>query len=133
MFNQAFQPARTEFDWLSRDEAVVDAYVHDPWCGFGLDSASGKSMFIEARKFADPAQLAAIRSELPIHIVVGESDPVNAEMQLVYALVDRLHSAGLGNVTLQSYPEGRHEILNETNRDEVVDEIVTWVKDTVGS
>lgn len=61
-FNAPFRPARTEYDWLSRDEAVVDAYVADPACGFGIDTGSARAMFAGARRGADPAQVAAIRS-----------------------------------------------------------------------
>ena len=60
-FNAAFEPARTESDWLSRDEAEVDTYLADPWCGFGIDAAAPASMLIEAPATADPAKLAAIR------------------------------------------------------------------------
>jgi alpha-beta hydrolase superfamily lysophospholipase len=129
MFNAPFAPARTEFDWLTRDEAIVDAYVADPWCGMGLDLGAGQAMFAGARRLADPAALGAIRSALPVLIVVGDADPVNGQMQLVHALVQRLTEAGLGDVTLQSYPDGRHEILNETNRDEVTRRLVEWVQD----
>lgn len=62
MFNAAFQPQRTDFDWLSRDEAQVDAYIADPWCGFGLDVPGGRSMFVAARELVDPARLAGGRA-----------------------------------------------------------------------
>ena len=77
MFNAPFQPARTDYDWLSRDEAIVDAYVADPGCGFGIDTGSTRAMFTGARRGTDPAQVAAIRSSLPVYIAVGKADPVN--------------------------------------------------------
>src|SRR5206468_1568217 len=76
-FNAAFEPARTDYDWLSRDEAQVDAYVADGRCGFGLDAESGKEMFAAARRAADSSALARVRSDLPLYIVVGDADPVN--------------------------------------------------------
>jgi alpha-beta hydrolase superfamily lysophospholipase len=126
-FNAAFEPARTEFDWLSRDEAIVDAYIADPRCGFGIDSDAGKGMFAGARRMADPGQVTAIRPDLPLYIAAGELDPVNANLALLHVLVDRYRAAGLTDVTVRTYPGARHEILNETNRDEVVARILDWI------
>lgn len=126
MFNAPFQPARTDYDWLSRDEAQVDAYVADPMCGFGIDTQSAKDMFVGARRLADPAQVAAIRSSLPVYIAVGEADPVNGALTVLQPLVDRLREAGLTDVTVVTYPEARHEILNETNSAEVISSLMMW-------
>jgi alpha-beta hydrolase superfamily lysophospholipase len=126
-FNAAFQPARTEFDWLSRDEAIVDAYIADPRCGFGMDTASAKDMFAGARRMADPAQVSAVRADLPLYVAVGELDPVNANLALLNVLVDRYRAAGLTDVTVRTYPGARHEILNETNRDKVVASMLDWL------
>ena len=127
MFNAPFAPARTDYDWLSRDEAQVDAYVADPHCGFGLDGEGGKQMFVAARQLADPDRLAGLRTALPVYIAVGEHDPVNGELALVHGLVDRLREAGLGDVTLRTWPEARHEVFNETNRDEIYADVLTWI------
>lgn len=126
-FNAAFAPARTEFDWLSRDEAIVDAYIADPRCGFGIDADAGKDMFAGARRMADPGQVAAVRPDLPLYIAAGELDPVNANLALLNVLVDRYRAAGLTNVTVRTYPGARHEILNETNRDEVEAGLLAWI------
>jgi len=127
VFNAAFAPARTEFDWLSRDEAIVDAYIADPRCGFGIDTDAAKGMFAGARRMADPGQVAAVRPDLPLYIAAGESDPVNANLALLNVLIDRYRAAGLTDVTVRTYPGARHEILNETNRDEVVASIIDWI------
>jgi alpha-beta hydrolase superfamily lysophospholipase len=126
-FNAAFQPARTDFDWLSRDEAQVDAYIADPLTGFGLDSDGGKAMFAAGHAVADPARLAQIRDSLPLYVAVGELDPVNGQLALVHVLVERYEAAGLTDVTLVTYPEARHEIFNETNRDEVFADLLSWL------
>ena len=126
-FNAPFAPARTDYDWLSRDEAMVDAYVADPRCGFGIDTAAGRAMFTGARRGADPAQVAAIRASLPLYIAVGEADPVNGGLALLTPLADRYRAAGLTDVTVRTYPGARHEILNETNRDEIIAELITWI------
>jgi alpha-beta hydrolase superfamily lysophospholipase len=127
IFNAAFAPARTDFDWLSRDEAIVDAYIADPACGFGIDAEATKGMFAGARRLADPAQVAAMRSDLPVYIAVGENDPVNGGLALLTPLTDRYQAAGLDDVTVRVYPGARHEILNETNRDEVIAELNAWL------
>ena len=132
-FNAPFAPARTEFDWLSRDAGEVDKYVADPRCGFGLDTAAGKQMFLAAREVADPERLGRIRAELPVYIAVGEQDPVNGNLALVHALAQRLQEAGLKDVTLRTYPEARHEVFNEVNRDEVVDDLVGWLDERMAT
>ncbi|MGY0541465.1 alpha/beta fold hydrolase [Nocardioides sp. YJ-D4] len=127
MFNAAFQPARTDYDWLSRDEAEVDKYVADPLCGFGVDIVGAKDMFVGSRQLADPARLAQMRSDLPVYIAVGDMDPVNGQLALVNALADRYREAELADVTLRVYPGARHEVLNETNRDEIVADLAAWL------
>ena len=126
-FNAPFEPGRTGFEWLSRDDAQVDAYVADPLCGFGYDVEGLKAVFEGARAAADPDRLAAIRSDLPVYVAVGDQDPVNGQLQLVHALVGRYQAAGLTDVELHTYPGARHEILNETNRDEVETDLVRWL------
>jgi alpha-beta hydrolase superfamily lysophospholipase len=128
MFNLAFQPARTDYDWLSRDEATVDAYISDPMCGFGIDTASAKAMFAGARRLADPAQVAAMRPDLPVYLAAGEKDPVNGGLTLLDALAERYRAAGLTDLTVQVYPDARHEILNEINRGEVTAAVIAWLR-----
>jgi len=126
-FNAPFQPARTDYDWLSRDEVIVDAYVADPRCGFGMDTSSARAMFAGARRGADPAQVAAIRPDLPVYIAVGEADPVNAGLALLTPLTERYKAAGLTDLTIRTYPAARHEILNEINRDEIIADLRNWL------
>jgi alpha-beta hydrolase superfamily lysophospholipase len=127
-FNAPFQPARTDFDWLSRDESIVDAYLSDPLCGFGLDTASAKDMFVGARRLADPVQVARMPHDLPMYLAVGSKDPVNGGLTLLWPLVDRYRAAGLTDVTVRVYDDGRHEILNEVNRAEVIDDLLQWLQ-----
>ncbi|MCD2192236.1 alpha/beta hydrolase [Actinomycetospora endophytica] len=130
-FNAPFAPARTDFDWLSRDEAQVDAYVADPWCGFGLDSTAGTEMLTGGRAVADAQRLAAMRQDLPVYIAVGEHDPVGGPVVVAQALAERYRGTGLKDVTFRVWPGGRHEILNETNRDEVEGELLSWIEGAV--
>jgi alpha-beta hydrolase superfamily lysophospholipase len=127
-FNAAFQPARTEFDWLSRDDAIVDAYLADPLCGFGIDSESARDMFGGARRLGDPTALTRMPHYLPLYVAVGSKDPVNADLALMWPLVDRYRDAGLTDVTVRVYDDGRHEILNEINQAEVIDDLLQWLQ-----
>jgi alpha-beta hydrolase superfamily lysophospholipase len=127
-FNAAFQPQRTDFDWLSRDEAEVDAYIENRWCGFGLDSLGTKGLFAGARAATDPQRLAGIRKDLPVYVTVGEMDPVGGGLVLVDALVDRYRAAGLSDITVRVWRGARHEVFNETNRFEVIVDLVDWLE-----
>ncbi len=126
-FNAAFEPGRTGYEWLSRDEHQVDLYVADPLCGFAYDVDGMKAVFAGARQVADPARLAGVRPDLPLYIAVGDQDPINGQLALINALVERYRAAGLTDVELRVYPGARHEILNETNRDEVEAGLLAWL------
>jgi alpha-beta hydrolase superfamily lysophospholipase len=126
-FNAPFEPGRTGFEWLSRDEHQVDLYVADPLCGFGYDTEGMKAVFAGARQIADPERMAGVRSDLPLYITVGDQDPINGQLALVNALVERYRAAGLTDVELHAYPDARHEILNETNRAEVEADLLVWL------
>jgi alpha-beta hydrolase superfamily lysophospholipase len=126
-FNSGFEH-RTGYEWLSRDAAEVDAYVADPWCGWDVPADVIPSLFAPAPKLADPAQLARIRSDLPILIASGDADPLAAGGILLEQLGQRYRDAGVADVTVKLYPAARHEILNETNRDEVTGDVVAWLR-----
>ena len=125
-FNAGFEH-RTGYEWLSRDEAEVDAYVADPWCGFDVPEDAIPQMFTRAAPLADPEVLAGIRPDLPILIASGEADPLAGGGQLVELLGQRYRDAGVVDVTVRVYPQARHEIFNETNRDEVTADVVAWL------
>lgn len=126
-FNAGFEH-RTGYEWLSRDDAEVDAYVADPWCGWDVPDEVIPSLFAPASRLADPALLAGIRSDLPILIASGDADPLAGGGALIQALGQRYRDAGIADVTVKLYPAARHEILNETNRDEVTADIVAWLR-----
>jgi alpha-beta hydrolase superfamily lysophospholipase len=125
-FNAGFEN-RTGYEWLSRDEAEVDLYVADPLCGFALPDETVPSLFGAAEKLADPAALAGIRPDLPLLIASGSDDPLAGGGQLVEVLGQRYRDAGLADVTVTVYDGARHEILNETNRDEVTADVISWL------
>lgn len=122
-FNKRFKPARTEFDWLSRDQAEVDAYIADPLCGFEFTNQLAIDLLDSLGGLLKPERLARIRKDLPIYIFSGSDDPVGANLP---ALADAYRNSGLARVEMRLYPGARHETLNEINRDEVVDDLVRW-------
>ncbi len=126
-FNKPFKPARTEFDWLSRDPAEVDAYIADPLCGFAFSTQLAIDLLDALGTFLKPERLARIRKDLPVYIFSGSDDPVGANLP---ALAEAYRAAGLTRVEMRVYPGARHETLNETNRDEVTAALLRWV-DTV--
>lgn len=128
-YNKPFAPARTAFDWLSRDEQEVDAYVADPCCGFPFSTELAIDVLDALPGLLEPDRLARIRKDLPIYVFSGERDPVGANIQ---GLIDALKSAGFTRVTTRIYPGARHETLNETNREEVTRDLVAWLEGAVG-
>ena len=131
-FNAPFEH-RTGYEWLSRDEAEVDKYVADPACGFGLNPAGTRGMIEGAMLTGDADRLTNVRSDLPILIVSGNQDPLAAGGELIRLLETRYRAAGVHEVEVILYPEARHEILNETNRDEVTADIIAFLDRTVGA
>ena len=126
--NAAFEPARTPADWLSRDPAVVDRYLSDPLCFGWLQPAANESFFSAAPRLADPARVRKIRHDLPIYVFSGSEDPVGQQLEGVSALIGRYRQAGIWNVSYDFYPGGRHEMLNEINRDEVRSNLLRWIR-----
>jgi len=123
---------RTPFDWLSRDPAQVDAYIADPLCGFSMKGEGVASFAKVAARLKDPAEIARIRKDLPIYVFVGDKDPINQDLALLAPLVDRYRAAGLTDLTVKIYPGGRHEMLNEINRDEVTADLAAWLERVAG-
>lgn len=127
-YNEPFEPARTPFDWLSRDEAEVDAYLADPWCGDGNPLTYG--FFVGLLEVAiagvDPDAIAST-PRIPVLLVAGSMDPAGGMTTQVEALAGRLRDGGLDTTAIY-YTDARHEVLNETNREEVTADIVAWLR-----
>jgi len=126
--NAPFAPARTDFDWLSRDEAEVDAYIADPLCGFPLAPAAMTSIFQTAGTVRRDPRLRGVRADLPVLVISGERDPVTGPGQaFANALIESFRTAGLNRIDHRIYPGGRHEMFNETNRDQDNADLVAWL------
>ena len=127
-FNKAFKPNRTACDWLSRDEAEVDKYVADPLCGFECSTSTWIELLDALAEINRPSNQAKIRKDLPVYILAGSEDPVSEKTKGLLQLLRAYGSAGLTDVTHHFYPGARHEIFNETNRGEVVHELLVWLR-----
>lgn len=128
LLNADFEPARTPADWLSRDPAAVDAFLADPLCFAVLQPASLQSFFAAAVRLADPVALRGIRADLPMYLFSGEKDPVGQQTKGVKRLIERYRARGLNNIIFDFYADGRHEMLNEVNRDQVRERLMSWVR-----
>jgi len=127
VLNANFEPARTPFDWLSRDTAVVDAFMNDPLCFAQLQPKAFASFLGAASELSDPLRLRDIRDDLPIYLFSGSEDPVGQQLDGVELLIRRYEKAGLYDISHDFYLGGRHEMLNEINRLEVRERLLAWI------
>ncbi|MBB6285599.1 MULTISPECIES: alpha/beta hydrolase [unclassified Pseudomonas] len=125
-FNKAFKPNRTAFDWLSRDPVEVDKYINDPLCGFRCTNQLWIDLLGGLQQISKASNLVQIDPGLPILVMGGECDPVS-EGKRLKSLADALREAGCQNLQLNIYPQARHEVFNETNRDEVTADVLAWL------
>jgi alpha-beta hydrolase superfamily lysophospholipase len=126
-YSKPFRPNRTDFDWLSRDEAEVDAYVNDPWCGQLCSSGFYRDLVKGLIQIHRKKAMAQIRKDLPVYIFCGSADPVGEMGASAISLVNEYRSLGIGDLEFVLYPDARHETLNETNRQEVMDNLLAWI------
>lgn len=127
-YNRAFRPNRTSSDWLSRDPQAVDAYVADPLCGFRCSNQLWCDLCDGLELISPPDKLARIDTRLPVLILGGSHDPVSCCGHRLTHLRDALQTAGLQQVELHLYPEARHDLFQESNRDEVFSDLLGWLQ-----
>ena len=127
-FNKPFAPARTAFDWLSRDPGEVDKYVSDPLCGFPASIQLWIDLLDGAKAASSPRERSRIPKTLPIYVISGGRDPVSGNTKQLRAMLEAYRAAGLQNVEHRFYPDARHELFNETNREEVMRELIEWLE-----
>lgn len=130
-YGRGITDRRTAFDWLSRDRERVDRYIADPMCGFTFTVNGFGALFELVLRLYSPENLAAVPRELPVFMVSGDADPVGDYGKGVRRAYDSLVAAGLTDIRLKLYPGGRHELLNETNRSQVMQDICRWVEENV--
>lgn len=126
-YNNAFKPNRTEFDWLSSDNEEVDKYIKDPYCG-GIFTAGFYQDFLTGLiQIEDKKRLKTVPCQLPILLISGDKDPVGRAGKGVKLLYNTYKNLGVSDLTIKLYKDGRHEMLNEKNRDQVMSDILTWI------
>lgn len=127
-YNKQFAPARTGADWICRDEKVVDAYLADPLCNFQTTAGMNHAMMTGLQYVAKRENLARMDKETPIYFFAGDADPVGASGKGVEKVAGWFRRAGVKDVTVKLYPGGRHEMLNELNKEEVYADTLAWLE-----
>ena len=127
-YNKRVEHPRTEKDWLTRDAAVVDAYIADPLCGYVASVGLLRDMLDGIDYIQKPKNLAKMNKQLPVFFIAGGDDPVGAYGKGVQQTADAFQKAGMAYVTTRIYPLCRHEIHNEINKDEVYEDVAQWLK-----
>ena len=128
-YNKRFEPVRTPKDWLTRDEAIVDAYIADERSGFIFTLNAYHAMFTGIDRLYDKNLLARIPKDLPVFFVAGEEDPVGDFGKGVRRAAQMCRDVGVQKVDLKLYPNDRHEILNELDRQQVYEDLLCWMEE----
>jgi alpha-beta hydrolase superfamily lysophospholipase len=131
-FNKQFAPTRTAFDWLSRDPAEVDKYVADPLCGFPASAQLWLDLLNGWAAVSRAAHRNRVPKSLPLYLISGGRDPVSGNTRQLEPWMAEYRAAGHVNLTHKFYPEARHELFNETNREEVTEDMIGWLDQVVG-
>ena len=126
-YNKKIEPRRSPYDWLTRDEAVVDAYAADPLCTFTPTSSLFREMLSGLATVGSAREISRMSKDIPIILMSGDADPVGGWGVQVAKVYSLLVKAGCKDVAYKFYPGARHEILNETNRAEDYKGIHDWL------
>ena len=126
-YNKRFAPNRTGFDWLSLNQDNVDRYMADPLCGGNATIGLFREMLGGLSFIAKPENLKRMNLNIPVLFISGEMDPVGDCGKGVKRAFESFRKAGVRDVSLKLYPELRHEILNETCRETVYEDIYQWL------
>ncbi len=128
-FNSHFKPNRTKFDWLSSDNNQVDKYIADPLCGFICTTSFYRELFSGVLEVNKLEEFKKTPQNLPIHIFSGDRDPVGDMGKGVKEVYENYKKCGVKDVTLRLYENGRHEMFHEVNRDEVFQDLISWLEE----
>lgn len=126
-YNKIYENPKTEYDWLSRDEANVQKYIDDPLCGFIPSCSLFRDMMTGVKFITNKKNLTAMNKDMPVYFMSGDMDPVGECGKGVQKAYNNFLKAGMKDVSIKLYPGGRHEMLNEINKDEVYADILAWL------
>ena len=126
-FNKKFAPARTAFDWLSRDAAEVDKYVADPLCGFSATVQLWLDLLEGWSDVNRPAHRKRVPRQLPVYLISGSRDPVSGYTRQLEPWLKDYRAAGMADLRHRFYPDARHELFNESNRNDVTADLIAWL------
>lgn len=130
-YNKKVTNPRTEYDWLTRDDEIVDAYIAHPMCGFVPSCGLLRDMLTGISYVQDEKNLAKMDKNCPVLFIAGADDPVGNYGTGVVTAANAFRKCGMSDVSDIVYPGGRHEILNETNKEEVFADVGRWLSDRV--
>ena len=130
-YKKGIKKPKTEYDWLSRDEETVSRYLQDPWCGFVCSNGFYHELLNGVQMANRPDYIARMKKTMPVYLFSGEADPVGSMGKGVCHVETLFRDAGMQNVTLKLYPEGRHEMLNEPEKDQVMEDLLQWINRTL--
>lgn len=132
-YNRKVEHPRTAYDWLTRVDQIVDAYVADPLCGFTPTAGLARDMLLGIEYIQKQENLQKMEKTLPVLFVAGGDDPVGNYGEGVRKTAKMFRNAGMVNITTQIYPMCRHEILNELNRGDIYQDIGNWIQNTIST
>lgn len=130
-YNKIYDNPKTEYDWLSRDEANVQKYIDDPLCGFIPSCSLFRDMMTGVKFITNKKNLTAMNKDMPVYFMSGDMDPVGECGKGVQKAYNNFLEAGMKDVSIKLYPGGRHEMLNEINKDEVYADILAWLNSKI--
>lgn len=126
-YNRRIKNRRTDVDWLTRDNEVVDRYVKDRWCGFVPTTGFFCDIFYGLSSIHKSASIKKISRDLPVLFIYGKEDPVGSYSKTVVSLFETYRKNGMKNVQLKLYDGARHELFNEINRKDVMNDCLSWL------
>ena len=130
-FNKKFKPNRTNCDWLCSVESEVDKYINNEYCGFICTSSFYYDFFRGLKEIHKDKNFERIPKDLPIYLLAGDMDPVGLFGKGIINLYEKLKNNGIKDVSYKLYKGKRHEILNEDNKDEVMNDVLSWLSDHI--